>query len=127
MNHADPAEGKYPVPAVVIRNERLVRERFWPKLRRLIGTVPFAEDLAAAYFCAVDMNTPVRVRAVLLAAAAYFVIPTDLMPDFVAGLGFTDDATVLSLALGLVSGHVKERHKTLARNALLRPEPAPLD
>lgn len=117
-------EERIALPAVMSRNERLVRERFWLKMRRFAGRIPFAEDVASAYFCAIDPRTPARVRAILLAAAAYFIIPTDLIPDFIAGLGFSDDATVLATAIGLVSGHVKDRHRERARAALLRDAPA---
>jgi len=125
MNMTDPPadsldEERIALPVVMSRNEKLVRERFWLKMRRFAGRIPFAEDVAAAYFCAVDPKTPTRVRAILLAAAAYFIIPTDLIPDFIAGLGFSDDATVLATAIGLVSGHVKDRHRERARAALLR-------
>jgi uncharacterized membrane protein YkvA (DUF1232 family) len=118
-------DGRHALPAIVTRNERLVRDGFWRKLRRFAGRIPFAEDLAAAYFCAVDTRTPLRVRAVLLAALAYFILPADLIPDWLVGLGFTDDASVLTIAMGLVAGHVKERHRSRAREALLRPVPPP--
>jgi hypothetical protein len=42
--------------------ERRVRRDFWAKLKRVIGMVPFAEDLVAAYYCALDPATPIRVR-----------------------------------------------------------------
>jgi len=61
-----------------------------------------------------------RVRGVLLGALAYFVVPTDFIPDFIAGLGFTDDAAVLLLAIQTVSGHIKESHRDRAREALAR-------
>lgn len=109
------------LPMVMHRNETFVRERFWTKLRRVVGRVPFAEDVVAAYFCAIDRKTPLKVRAILLAALAYFVLPTDVIPDFITGLGFTDDATVLMTAIGLVGGHVREHHRQRARSALLRP------
>jgi uncharacterized membrane protein YkvA (DUF1232 family) len=112
------------LPAIVRKNETYVRKRFWLKLRRLIGRVPFSEELVAAYYCALDPATPGRVKAVLLAALAYFVLPTDLLPDFIAALGFTDDATVLATAIGIVGGHIKDRHRARARAALLKPEPA---
>jgi uncharacterized membrane protein YkvA (DUF1232 family) len=106
------------LPAVVVRNSRVVDEGFWKKLLKVAGRIPFAEDLAAAYFCAIDPATPSRVKAVLIAALAYFVLPVDAIPDFVAGLGFTDDAAVLAMAIGLVSGHVKDSHYRRARTAL---------
>lgn len=115
------------LPAVIARNTRTVERGFWPKLLRVAGRVPFSEELAAAYFCATDARTPSRVRAVLIAALAYFVMPADFIPDFLAGFGFTDDAAVLATAIGLVTGHVKPRHHRRARAALGIPEPEPDD
>ena len=86
----------------------------------------FAEDLAAAYFCAIDAATPLRVKGMLLAALAYFVMPLDVIPDFVAGLGFTDDAAVLAMAIGAVSRHLKPEHHARARAALGLPQSAPV-
>jgi uncharacterized membrane protein YkvA (DUF1232 family) len=116
---------KVQLPAVIARNTRIVEAGFWTKLLRLAGKIPFAEELAAAYFCAVDPATPLRVKGLLFAALAYFVTPIDLIPDFIAGLGYTDDAAVLAAAVGLVSGNIRERHHARARAALGIPEPAP--
>lgn len=106
------------LPAILAQNERKVREGFWRKLLRLAGKVPFADDAAAAYFCAVDPATPTKAKAVLLAALAYFVAPIDAIPDFVAGLGFTDDATVLAMAIALMARHVTPAHREKARAVL---------
>lgn len=120
-----PDLAKAQLPAVIARNSRIVGEGFWTKLRRLAGKIPFAEELAAAYFCAVDPTTPLRVKGLLVAALAYFVTPIDLIPDFIAGLGYTDDAAVLAAAVGLVSGNIRERHHARARATLGIAEPAP--
>jgi len=109
------------LPATIAQNERIVERGFWKKLLAVAGRIPFADDAAAAYFCAADPATPTRVRGVLFAALAYFVMPFDVIPDFVAGLGFTDDAAVLAMALGLVARHVKPRHVGRAREALGLP------
>jgi uncharacterized membrane protein YkvA (DUF1232 family) len=110
------------LPAALARNEKTVREGFWRKLARVAGKIPFAEDAAAAWFCARDPRTPLRVKATLMAALAYFVLPADMVPDFVAGFGFTDDATVLMAAIGLVSSHLTDDHRKTARKALGIPE-----
>jgi len=94
--------------------------RFWRKVRRILADVPFAEDLAAAYYCAMDRDTPGYVRGVLLGALAYFVLPADMIPDFLAGLGFTDDASVLAAAIAAVGRHIEPRHRMRARRALER-------
>lgn len=115
------SDPKNQLPAVMARNEETVREGFWKKMARVAGKVPFAEEAAAAWFCARDPETPTRVRATLLAALAYFVMPVDFIPDIVAAFGFTDDATVLMAALGLVSSYMKPRHRKAAREALGLP------
>lgn len=112
---------KHQLPAVIARNEKTVSDGFWKKLLKVAGRVPFAEEAAAAWFCARDPETPTRVRATLLAALAYFVMPADVIPDIVAAFGFTDDATVLMAALGLVSSYMKPRHRKAARAALGLP------
>lgn len=43
-----------------------------------------------------------RVLGIVAGAAGYLVIPIDIIPDFILGLGLLDDATVLGLALGLI-------------------------
>jgi uncharacterized membrane protein YkvA (DUF1232 family) len=99
-------------------NLNLVTRRFWRVARRGAARLPFLPDLVAAYFCALDQKTPLRVRGTLLAALAYFVLPADVVPDFLPALGFTDDAAVLLTALGLVSSHVTDEHREKAREAL---------
>jgi uncharacterized membrane protein YkvA (DUF1232 family) len=104
--------------------EKRVRGKFWTTFRRAARAIPFSEDLAAAYFCALDPQTPHRVRAVLLAALAYFVLPFDAVPDILAGVGFADDMTILLAAISTVRAHITPRHRDAARDALAE-EPAP--
>jgi uncharacterized membrane protein YkvA (DUF1232 family) len=115
-------QGEVYLPKAIRRHERRAKGLL-PKLGRLASQLPFADDLAAAYFCARDPLTPAKAKAVLFAAAAYFVMPADVIPDVVVGLGFTDDATVLATALSVVGMHVKERHRAMARKVLKLPEP----
>jgi uncharacterized membrane protein YkvA (DUF1232 family) len=95
-----------------------VRRGFWATVRKAITAVPFIDEVVASYYCAFDPETPTRVRATLIAALAYFVVPFDVIPDFIAGIGFTDDITVLATAIGLVGRHITERHRAAARRAL---------
>ena len=110
-------------PSVVANRERIVEDGFWQKVRRTAGKVPFLEDAVAGYFCAVDPRSPAKVKASILAALAYFVVPTDLVPDFIAGLGYSDDAAVLYGVLKLVHGHITRDHKSQAAELLLKDLP----
>jgi uncharacterized membrane protein YkvA (DUF1232 family) len=121
MTTDTPIPVQLPVP--LPRDERVVERGFWKKLRQVAGRIPFAEDAAAAYFCAIDPTTPSKVKATLFAALAYFVMPFDVIPDFLAGIGFTDDAAVIALALSMVAGNITERHRARARAALHIKEP----
>ena len=105
-------------PVKYERNRQRVETGFWPKVRRSLGKVPFVEDAVAAYYCAMDRETPTYVKATLMTALAYFVVPTDLLPDVVAAFGYTDDATVVALAINAVAPHVKEQHRESAREFL---------
>jgi uncharacterized membrane protein YkvA (DUF1232 family) len=98
--------------------ERKVRTDFWSKLKRFAGQVPFVEDIVAGYYCALDPATPMRVRGMLLAAIAYFILPFDFIPDFIAGLGFADDAALVTAVLALVSAHITPTHRAAAARAL---------
>lgn len=104
-------------------DERRVRSGFVRKIMKFAGKLPFADDLAAAYYAATDPATPRKTKAVLFGALAYFVIPTDALPDIIAGLGFTDDATVLATAIALVGSQIKPEHRRAARRLLGLPEP----
>jgi uncharacterized membrane protein YkvA (DUF1232 family) len=106
-------------PLIVRPTDRArVKRGFWRKLKAVARHIPFAEDALAAYYCAFDRGTPTRVRGVLLAALAYFVVPADMMPDFVPALGFTDDAAVLAITLQLVAAHMQPQHREAAQKAL---------
>ncbi len=118
-------------PAVVRVNERRVARGFWPKLRKVAPHIPFAADLVAVYYCARDPETPTTAKALIMAALAYFVIPTDAIPDVLVGIGYTDDAAVLAAVIALVGRNLKPRHREagkaflerLARDALSPPCP----
>jgi len=62
--------------------------------------------------------TPLRVRGMLLAAIAYFILPFDFVPDIIAGLGFADDAALVTAVVALVSAHITPTHRAAAARAL---------
>ena len=57
-------------------------------------------------------------RGILLAALAYFVLPLDVLPDFLAFVGFSDDVAVLTAALAAIRAHITPAHYEAAREAL---------
>lgn len=59
-------------------------------------------DAVAVYFAARDPRTPLLVRCLALAVAAYALSPIDLIPDFIPVLGYVDDLLIVPLGLLLV-------------------------
>ena len=117
----DTPESALPVPVDASPDWTPRDERaFWKKLARVVARVSFAEDLVAALYCALDRQTPGYVRATLLGALAYFLMPADTIPDFLMVLGFTDDAAVLAAAVAAVGRHLQPEHREAARERLDR-------
>jgi uncharacterized membrane protein YkvA (DUF1232 family) len=111
MDTIDYGRALVPMPG----QERLVKRRFWEKVRRTLGRVPFLDHAVAAYYAATDPATPRAAKGVLMAALAYFVVPVDFVPDILAGIGFSDDATVVLMAVQALAPHIGKRHYESAR------------
>ena len=86
-------------------DEGFVEEGIWRKVRETFGKIPFTEDAVAAYYCAVDRATPLSVKAILMGALAYFIMPADVIPDFIA-------------ALKAIRDHLLPEHRDKARKFL---------
>ncbi|MBX3596514.1 MAG: DUF1232 domain-containing protein [Rhizobiaceae bacterium] len=100
------------------QGEHNVRRNFWRTARRAAKSIPFMEDVVSAYYCAMDHSTPTRTKGILLGALAYFILPTDAIPDIFAGIGFTDDIAVLSAAIAAVRASITPAHRSAARKSI---------
>ena len=107
-----------PNPGKSSSDERKVRGGFWRTFKKAAARIPFAEDLVASYYCALDPHTPHRTRLILFGALAYFVLPMDWIPDFIFGVGFTDDIAVLTGAIAAIRSSIMPAHYEAARAAL---------
>ena len=106
------------VPSVQKVNEVRVKAGFWPKIGRVASRIPFAGQVVSVYFAARDPETPMAAKGIMLGALAYFVMPLDAIPDVLAGIGFTDDAAVITAVIATLGANVRKRHRELAEKAL---------
>jgi uncharacterized membrane protein YkvA (DUF1232 family) len=88
------------------------------RAKKIASKVPFSDDVVALYFCAIDRKVPLKIKTSIIASLAYLVLPIDVIPDFLVGFGFTDDVAVMTALYSLVSGHITDEHRQLARSAL---------
>ena len=108
------------IPAVQKVNEQRVAQGFWPKFRKVAAKVPFADDVLSVWYCARDPATPRAAKGLMMAALAYFILPTDAIPDILGVIGFTDDAAVFAALMAVVGKNLKPQHREAAKGFLKR-------
>ena len=65
-----------------------------------------------------DEDTPREHKMIIIGALGYFILPIDLIPDFIPVAGFTDDAAALLACLKTVSDNVTPEVKANASQKL---------
>ncbi len=65
-----------------------------------------------------DEKVTIKNKLVIMGALGYFILPTDIISDFIPVLGFTDDAAFLSFALMSVSNSITPEIKEKAKKKL---------
>jgi uncharacterized membrane protein YkvA (DUF1232 family) len=100
------------------RDESGILSAFWTRMKAAGRKVPFAKDMIAAVYCALDPATPSRVKLLILGAIAYFIMPFDGIPDFLPLIGFTDDAAVIAATIAAVRSQMRDEHWEKAQDFL---------
>ncbi|MEP0985541.1 YkvA family protein [Ekhidna sp.] len=54
---------------------------------------------------------PISTIILIVFALVYFITPTDLIPDFIPAVGFTDDASVVFLIVKKLNRDIKKFHR----------------
>lgn len=92
-------------------------DAFWEKLRRFARAAgrTVVERALRLWYASQDPKTPAWAKRAIYGALAYFVLPLDLVPDLLPGVGYTDDAATLLVTLTVVSAWVSRDIKRRAR------------
>lgn len=92
-------------------------KKLWDKLKKYGkkagGVVVYAVLLL--YYTLQKPSIPVKTKAIILGALGYFILPTDLIPDFLPGIGYMDDLGALGAAIFQVATHVDQDIKDKAK------------
>ncbi len=76
-------------------------------ISQFIETLTWFIRLLRAYLNKEYRQVPWRSLIMILAGVIYFVNPMDIVPDFIAGIGYLDDATILALVMRTVQKDVE--------------------
>lgn len=116
--------GEGPEGAERERAERTVKEDLFATLKK--ARVHFEAEVLALYRFMLDPAAPAAAKGVAIGALLYFVLPLDVIPDWIPILGFTDDAAVIAAAVSWIGpmlqpyrdaakGHVQAREARMRR------------
>ena len=79
-----------------------------PKIGEKLSHVPVFASMLKSYFKKEYVKAPMGTMIAIVSALAYFVLPVDLIPDFIPGVGYIDEAAVVGACLALVDSDVRE-------------------
>ncbi|WNQ12638.1 YkvA family protein [Paenibacillus aurantius] len=96
-------------------DEEYVNANFWAKMKKSASKIPFMLDAVAMFYAATDPKTPKWAKAVAFGGLAYFILPIDVIPDFLLIAGWTDDAAILAATLKTLASRVTDEHRQKAR------------
>ena len=106
------------IPEVVSSDEKLdakyaknySEEGFWDKITSVIKKAG-AEIVYKAlqlFYATQNPACPVAIKATIYAALGYFILPLDIIPDFIPGAGFTDDLMAIGAALAMAHLYIDD-------------------
>ena len=95
-------------PLKIIKYGKYFSEsRFLAFATRYGKKLAFVQKAVVLFFCLRDQDTPKYVKAILAGALGYLVLPIDIIPDTIAGLGWVDDVAVLGIAFKIANRYIK--------------------
>jgi len=91
--------------------------KLWQKLRRSAKRAgrQVVEHALVLHYAAQNPSTPSWARRAAYGAIAYFILPTDAVPDWLAAVGYTDDLGVLAAAIATLTQYIDEDARAKAR------------
>ena len=95
-------------------------DQFWGKMKKLArkAGVKIVYVALLLYYVVRNPATPKADKTKIFGALGYLLLPTDLIPDFLPVVGFTDDLAALTWALYSVAKNITPEVKIQAREKL---------
>ncbi len=92
-------------------------DRFWDKLTRHATSAGqmVVEKALLLYYTLQSPNVPRKTKAVIYGALGYFIWPLDAVPDVMPMAGYTDDLSVLLMAVATVALYTDATARDKAR------------
>lgn len=94
--------------------------KLWKKIQSVAKTagVKTVYAVLLLYYVATDKDVPLSEKAKIYGALGYFILPVDLIPDVMVGIGYTDDFAALMWALKAVKDNITPEIRRKAKAKL---------
>ena len=70
------------------------------------------------YYTLESRNVSKTDKAIIIGALGYFILPLDIIPDYIPFIGKTDDMTILIYAYNRVKSNINDHIREKAKNKL---------
>ncbi len=77
-----------------------------PRIGGVLSNIPVLVSMVRSYFKGEYPSLPRGTLIGILAALVYFVSPVDIIPDAIPGIGYLDDAMVVTVTMAFVKSDV---------------------
>lgn len=95
-------------------------DSLWDKLRKVAVKIGSEATycVLVLFYVFKSENVSLENKALIIGALGYFILPTDLISDFLPILGFTDDIAALALAYKAISNSITPEVEAKAKAKL---------
>ena len=95
-------------------------EDFWAKIKKVARKAGAKVIYLALilYYELADGKVSLKEKGIILGALGYFILPVDLIPDFLPLAGYTDDLAALMAAFAYVKSHLTPEVRMRAQTKL---------
>lgn len=99
---------KAPIPLENNYEKHYSESSFWDKIKSVAVKAGYEliNKALQLYYAMQSPSMPAKDKAIVIAVLGYFILPVDVVPDFIPALGFADDLAALAWALKTISSNI---------------------
>ena len=108
---------KAPIPLENNYEKHYSESSFWNKIKSVAVKAGYEliNKALQLYYAMQSPSMPAKDKSIIIAVLGYFILPVDVVPDFIPALGFADDLAALAWALKTISSNITPEVKEKAQ------------
>lgn len=111
---------KLDLKAIVGYGDNFSPDKLLDKIKKIgkIAGVKVVYSALLLYYALIDGSVPFTNKAIVVGALGYFILPLDLIPDFLGPLGYSDDMAAIIMVLKTIWSSITQDVHERARARL---------